>query len=401
MDRMQALVLYAEFSPKPGYRVSEWEKRTRKIREGNKVWRNPRLVLEERPVPKPRGRQVLLRVKAVGICGSDLHFVETDDEGYMIYPGLVKTPVVIGHELSGVVEAVGESVTSVRPGDMVTTEEMLWCGECDACRIGYLNHCVRLNDPRDLEYGELGFTHDGGMAEYVLIPHEKYLWKINSLVDTYGSEEAAFEAGSLVEPTSVSYHAMFNRAGGFKPGGVVVVWGSGPIGAAAIGLAKAAGASMVIAFDPSEVRRELARRMGADHVYDPTELPRKGVEPWEKIMELTGGEGADMHVEAAGAPRHTMPQILRSLAIGGKVVWIGRAPEETPVYLEVLQVRRAQIYGSQGHSGWGNFKNVIRLMASGKIDMRRIITARFKLSEALKAFERAHKRIDGKITIKP
>jgi len=398
--KMLSLVLYANFEPRPGYRLTEAEKKTYKIREGNKVWRNPRLSLEERVVPKPKGKQVLIRVRAVGICGSDLHFVETDKDGYMLYPGLVKTPVVIGHEFSGIVEEVGPQVQMVKPGDMVTSEEMLWCGECTVCRTLDVNHCTRLNDPADLEYGELGFTHDGAMSEYVLIPHEKYLWKIDIIAERYG-EEKAFEAGSLVEPTSVAYHAIFTRAGGFKPGEYVVVWGAGPIGLASIALAKAAGAGMVIAFEVSPIRKELAQKVGADYVFDPIELKNKGIEPWEKIMDVTGGEGAHLHVEAAGAPEHTLPQMLKSLAPGAKITWIGRAPQEVPIYLEVLQVRRAQIFGSQGHSGWGNFRNVIRLMAAGKIDMTQIITSRFKLSEALKAFERGHQRIDGKITIKP
>jgi len=397
---VRAAVLYADFSPRPGYRLSDEEARTRKVREGNKVWKNPRLILEERPVPEPRGDEVLVRVKAVGICGSDVHFVETDEDGYIIYPGLTRFPVVIGHEFSGVVERVGPAVRNIKPGDMVTSEEMLWCGECDVCRMGYLNHCIRLNDPADMEYGELGFTHDGAMAEYVLV-RERYLWRIDSLLDTYGSEEKAFEAGSLVEPTSVSYNAIFTRAGGFKPGAYVVVWGAGPIGLAAISLCKAAGAGMVIAFEISEPRIELARKVGADHVLNPLELRRKGVEPYEKVLEITGGEGADMHVEAAGAPAQTLPQIQRSLAVGGKVAWIGRAPSEVPIYLEVFQVRRAQLFGSQGHSGWGNFKNVIRLMAAGKVDMTKIITSRFRLEEVEKAFERAKQRIDGKIIIRP
>ncbi len=398
--KMLAAVLYAEFCPRPGYELTEDEKRTRKVREGNRVWKNPRLVLEEKPIPKPKGKEVLIRVRAVGICGSDLHMVETDKDGYMIYPGLTRMPVVLGHEFSGVVEEVGPEVKSVKPGDMVTSEEMLWCGECDACRMGYVNHCIKLNDPADLEFGELGFTRDGAMAEYVVV-HEKYLWKINSLLDRYGSEDKAYEAGSLVEPTSVAYHAMFNRAGGFKPGGYVVVWGAGPIGLAAIALARAAGAGKVIAFEISPVRIDLAKKMGADYVFNPIELDKKGIKPWEKILEVTDGEGADMHVEAAGAPEYTLPQMQKSLAIGGKIAWIGRAPQEVPIYLEVFQVRRAQIFGSQGHSGWGTFKNVIRLMAAGAIDMTKIITSRFKLSETLKAFERGHKRIDGKITIKP
>jgi len=397
---VRGAVLYAEFSPRPGYEISEDELKTRKVREGNRVWRNPRLVLEDRAMPKPKDDEVLIRVKAVGICGSDVHFVETDEDGYIIYPGLTRFPVVIGHEFSGVVEGVGPKVRKVKPGDMVTSEEMLWCGECDVCRMGFVNHCTRLNDPADLEYGELGFTHDGAMAEYVVV-RERYLWKIDSLVDAYGSEERAFEAGSLVEPTSVSYNAIFTRAGGFKPGAYVVIWGAGPIGLAAIGLCRAAGAGMIIAFELSEIRIELAKKMGADYVLNPRKLKEEGVEPYEKILELTGGEGADIHVEAAGAPSQTLPQMQRSLAVGGKIAWIGRAPQEVPIYLEVFQVRRAQLFGSQGHSGWGNFRNVIRLMAAGKIDMTRIITSRFRLEEVEKAFERAKKRIDGKITIKP
>jgi len=399
-EKMLALLLEADFSPRPGYKLSEAEMKTHKVKDGNKVWKNPRIRLIEKPVPKPREGEVLIRVGACGICGSDIHMVETDDAGYMIYPGLTRLPVVLGHEFAGVVEEVGPGVKNVKPGDLVTSEEMLWCGICDVCRFGFVNHCIRLNDPGDLDFGELGFTHDGAMAEYVVV-HERYLWKINSLVERYGSDEKALEAGSLVEPTSVAYHAMFNRAGGFKPGAYVVVWGAGPIGLAAIQLAKAAGAGKVIAFEISPVRKELAKAVGADYVFDPVELKQKGIEPWEKIMEVTEGYGADMHVEAAGAPTATFPQMQKSLAIGGKVVWIGRAPEEVPIYFEIFQIRRAQVFGSQGHSGWGTFRNVIRLMAAGKIDMTKIITSRFKLEQALEAFERAKKRIDGKITIKP
>lgn len=397
---LKAAVLYADFAPKPDYKITEAEKKTHKVIEGAKVWRNPRLVLEDKPMPKLGPKDVLIRVKACGICGSDIHFLETSEDGYIIYPGLTRFPVVIGHEFSGVVEKVGSEVKWVKPGDLVTSEEMLWCGECTPCRMGYVNHCLLLNDPSDLVYGEIGFTRDGAMAEYITV-NEKYLWKIDALLNVYKTEEKAFEAGSLVEPTSVAYHAMFNRAGGFKPGGYVVVWGAGPIGLAATGLAKAAGAGMIISFEISPHRRELAKSMGADYVLDPVELIKNGIQPYEKIMELTGGEGADLHVEAAGAPDKTLPQMQRSLAIGGKIAWIGRAPREVPIYLEIFQVRRSQIFGSQGHSGWGTFRNVIRLMAAGRIDMTKIITSKFSLDDVEKAFERAHKRIDGKITIKP
>ncbi|MEM1559103.1 MAG: scyllo-inosose 3-dehydrogenase [Candidatus Bathyarchaeia archaeon] len=396
---MLAAVLYADFDPRRGYAISRDEVASRKVREGSSVWRNPRLRLEERDIPKPRGREVLIRVKAVGICGSDIHMVESDSEGYMLYPGLTRLPVVLGHEFSGIVEEVGGGVRSVKPGDMVTSEEMLWCGECLICRSIDVNHCTRLNDPGDLEFGELGFTHDGAMAEYVVV-HEKYLWSINSLLDRYRSEDRVFEAGSLVEPASVAYRAIFNRAGGFDPGSYVAVWGAGPIGLSAIALAKTAGASRVIAFEVSSIRIELARSMGADYVFNPIELERMGVQPWEKIIEVTDGWGVDLHVEASGVPE-LLTQMERSLAIGGKIAWIGRAPRSVSMYPEIFQVRRGQIYGSQGHSGWGIFRNVIRLMSSGSIDTTKMITSRFRLSEIFKAFERARQRVDGKITLKP
>ena len=96
---MKAAVVYADFAPRPGYEITEAEKKTKKVREGNRVWKNPKLKLEEKPIPEPKPDEVLIRVKACGICGSDVHFVETDEEGYIIYPGLTKFPVVIGLSL--------------------------------------------------------------------------------------------------------------------------------------------------------------------------------------------------------------------------------------------------------------------------------------------------------------
>ena len=400
-DVVLGLKLYADFNPRSNYTLSEDEIKTHKVREGNNVWKNPKLRLEELPKPEIRCEdEVLIKVKASGICGSDLHMVETDGDGYILYPGLTRFPVILGHEFAGIVEEVGSSVKNVKPGDLVTSEEMLWCGICTVCRSGDFDHCLKLNDPAEINYGELGFTIDGSHAEYVKVK-EKYVWSINAIRSALRSDESALELGSLVEPTSVSYRAIFIRGGGFKPGAYVTVWGAGPIGLAAIALAKSAGATKVIALEISSVRKNLAKLVGADHVLDPVELEKKNVEPYEKILELTSGEGVDVHVEAAGAPHELLPQMLRSLSIGGKIIQIGRAPLPVEVYLENLQVKKAQIIGSQGHSS-GTFGNVIRLMASGKINvLRRIITSRYRLSQGLDAFERGSKRIDGKILIKP
>jgi len=188
---------------------------------------------------------------------------------------------------------------------------------------------------------------------------------------------------------------MFVRAEGFKPGGYVVVFGAGPIGLASIALAKASGASKIIAFEISNRRRELARLVGAEYVYNPAE-----VDPVEVILDVTKGAGADMLVESAGAPTKTIPVMEKTLAIGGKIVQIGRAAERVPVYLEYFQTHAGQIFGAQGHSGYGTFQNVIRLMASGRIDMTQIITSRFSLSDAVSAIKKTSQREDGKVMVR-
>jgi len=383
---MKGLVLDAKWEPREGYELSEFERRTGKAITGSSVWRHPKLEVKEVDKPAPKPDEVVIKVKACGICGSDIHFYETDADGYILYPGLTKFPTIIGHEFSGVVEEVGSEVQDLKPGDMVTSEEMIWCGYCTPCRNGFPNHCVNLE--------EIGFTIPGAMAEYIAVG-AKYCWKIDAIAEHYGDKDRAFEAGALVEPTSVAYNALFERGGGFRPGAYVAVYGTGPIGLAAIALSKAAGAAKVIAFELSGVRRELAKAVGADFVYDPRQ-----VVPSEVVMDLTGGQGADMHVEAAGAPTKTIPEMEKSLAINGKIVQIGRAAERVPMYLETFQVRRAQLFGSQGHSGHAIFPSVIRLMAAGLVDMTKIITARFDLDHALEALERATRREDGKIMIK-
>jgi len=315
-----------------------------------------------------------------------MHFYETDEEGYILYPGLTKFPTILGHEFSGQIVEIGSEVEDLQVGAMVTAEEMIWCGYCRPCRDGLPNHCLNLE--------EIGFTIPGAFAEYIVVG-AKYCWRIDDLATRYGDEDAAYEAGATVEPTSVSYNAIFERGGGFRPGAYVVVYGTGPIGLSATALCKAAGAAKVIAFELSSERRALAEAMGADHTFDPRE-----VSPHEAVMDLTGGAGADLHIEAAGAPQRTLPEVEQSLAINARVVQIGRAANRVPLYLETFQVRRAQFFGSQGHSGHGVFPNVVRLMASGLIDTREMITARYPLDRVVDAIAQSATRSDGKIMVK-
>ena len=384
---MKGLVLTAKWEPREGYQVSEFEKTTGKAITGNAIWRYPELKVQEVEKPTIKPDQVLIQIKACGVCGSDMHFYETDEDDYILYPGLTKFPTILGHEFSGEIVEVGSEVENLEVGDMVTAEEMIWCGHCFPCRNGFPNHCLNLE--------EIGFTIPGAFAEYIAVG-AKYCWKLNALMDRYGDKEKVYEAGAVTEPSSVAYNAVFERAGGFRPGAYVAVYGLGPIGLAVTAECKASGAAKVIGFELSANRRELAKKVGADYVFDPRQ-----VTPSEVVMDLTEGQGADLHVEAAGAPQVTVPEMEKSLAINGKIVQIGRAATRVPMYLETLQVRRGQVFGSQGHSGHAVFPSVIRLMASGLIDMTKIITARYSLDEAVDAIAKSVAREDGKIMVKP
>ncbi len=384
---MKGLVLDAVWEPKPDYQVSDWEKETGKAITGNSVWRHPKLEVREKPDPEIKADQILLEVQACGVCGSDMHFYETDDQDYILYPGLTKFPSILGHELSGKIVETGKDVADLKVGDMVTVEEMIWCGHCTPCRNGYPNHCVNLE--------EIGFTIDGAFANYLAIG-AKFAWKIDGIAERFGDEKKAYQVAAMTEPTTVSYNAMFERAGGFRPGHFVAVYGTGPIGLAAVGLAEAAGAGMIAAFEISPERRELAKKVGADYVYDPREVSAS-----EVLMELSKGAGFDFQVEAAGAPHLTVPEMIKSIAINGKMVQIGRAAQNVPMYLETMQVRRAQFFGAQGHSGHETFPNVIRMVASGRLDLSPIITARYSLEDAVTAIAQSTQRKDGKIMVLP
>ncbi|MCL0056406.1 alcohol dehydrogenase catalytic domain-containing protein [Dehalococcoidia bacterium] len=386
---MRGLVLSAQWDPRPDYRVSEFERKTGKAIEGANVWRHPELEVKEVPQPKAGAGEVVIRVHSCGICGSDVHFYETDADGYILYPGLTKFPVTIGHEFAGEIVEIGSGPESkgFTVGSRVTVEEMVWCGYCRPCRDGFPNHCENLE--------ELGFTVNGAMAEYIAVPI-KLCWKIDPLFERYSDEGLAWDVAATIEPTCVAYNTIFERAGGFRLGGYVAIYGAGPIGLAAIQLSKAAGASKVIAFEVSSFRRRLANEVGADAVYNPQEIV-----PSEVIMELTGGTGVDMSVEAAGVPEKTIPEMEKTLAINGKIAVVGRAAQQVPMYLEAFQIRRSQLFGAQGHSGHGIFPSVIRMMGAGLIDNSKIITSRFSLEQAIDAIKKSTRREDGKIIINP
>ncbi|MCA9836810.1 MAG: alcohol dehydrogenase catalytic domain-containing protein [Trueperaceae bacterium] len=385
---MKALQLKADWQPKPSYKLSEQEEATRKIQTGSAVWKHPNIDVTTLPDPELAPDEVMLEVAAVGICGSDMHMYESDSEGYILYPGLTRFPNILGHEFSGRVVEVGKEVRDLVAGDLVTAEEIQWCGLCDACRKGLVNHCTNME--------ELGFTTPGAMAQYIAVK-AKYCWKITELAERLGDDKEALQLAAMVEPTGVSYHAMFNRIATWKPGNYCVVFGGGPIGLAAIALAKAAGASQIIAFDVSATRLEQAKKMGATSSYDPTKIADLN----ELLLDLTYGRGVDFVVEAAGAPAQTLAPLKMGLGVGATITHIGRSERPTPLSLEHYQVRGVQLAGSLGHAGHGTFPNVIRLMASGSLNMKPMISATYPLAHAKDAFKRLEARADAKILLLP
>ncbi len=390
---MKALVIRAEWNPKPDYKPTPWEEKEQIALRASNVYKNPTSAVED-DFPKPTledSDEVLIKVKASGVCGSDVHMLHKTDDEYMFFGGWAGFPCVPGHEFAGIVEEVGSKVTNAKVGDLVTVEEVQYCGKCDACRAGWLNCCENMT--------QLGFEerNPGAMAEYIKAK-DTYIYSLEPLKNAYSSDDEILEAGSMVEPTCVAYEGIFTVSGGIRPGGHVAVFGTGPIGLASIQLVKTAGAAKIIAFEPIQFRADLAKKMGADYVFNPFKEDRS---PSKIIKELTNGRGCAMLIESAGDPSKTIPWMLEGLGVAGKIVQIGMGPEKPVADMITMQYREGSIYGSLGHSGHRDFGNVIDLMGSKRIDMRQAITSRYPLDDAVKAILSADQGNDAKVTVKP
>jgi threonine dehydrogenase-like Zn-dependent dehydrogenase len=374
-ETMKGVTLRAKWDPRPGFKLGLKDVKGKQTYLGSQVWRFPELRVEEWPVPRPGPGEVLIEVKACGICGSDVHMAQADDQGYIWYPGLTGFPCILGHELAGVVVAAGKGAfdkITLKPfkgGEKVCTEEMVWCGMCRPCADGWPNHCEKLD--------ELGFNVNGGFTRFVTVP-SRLVWSLDMLSDRYQGHDL-FLAGSLVEPTSVAYNAVIERGGGIRPGDNVLILGGGPVGQAACAILKRSGAARVILSEPEAGRRKMARKMGADIVLDPSKLDLA-----EAVLDHTRGEGAALILEATGLPAKVWPQIERVIwegrTLNATVVIVARADVKVPLTGEVFQVRRARVIGAQGHSGHGTFPRVINCMMDG-MDMTPMITKRIKLDE--------------------
>lgn len=387
---MKAFIATADWAPKPGCKVTPKElEEKRAYSRSYDIWKNVQAKVRDIPVPTPKEDEILIKIGCCGVCGSDMHVLHTNEDGYTHYNMHTRFPVILGHEIAGEVVEIGSKVQKFQVGDLVAVEPLQGCLNCDTCLMGMPNQCPSRE--------EFGLSKDGGMAEFVA-SKERHCHNINHFTHLFDNKLEVFETGALIEPTANAYNAMMISAGGFQAGSHVAVFGCGAIGLGAISIARAAGAARVFAFDTRDERVKLAKEMGADYAYNSLELVKQGTSPHEIVLEKSCGIGAKMIVEAAGSYRNTYPEITACMAVGAKVVQIAVDPSNPPMDFAPFIIKAASIHGSLGIAGHDIYPSVIRLIENGSLDLRKMISDRFPIEKSNEAIEVA-RHANGKVMI--
>ena len=344
---------------------------TRTMRALAKTRPGPGAELVERPAPTPGPGEVLLRVDAASICGTDLHLFTWDD---WAAENLVP-PRILGHEVAGTVIGLGSGVTRVREGDLVGVESHLFDWTCAQCRRGDMHLCRNVR--------VIGVHTDGGFAEQVVIPEA-------NAIESNGLDPAVV---ALQEPMGNAVHAAFVEP---IEGRSVLVTGCGPIGLCAVGIARAAGAALVIATDTEPYRLELARTMGAGLVLDAA-----AADTSERILAATGGDGVEVVLEMSGAAS-ALDQALRVITRGGRISLLGIFGEAVPVELSELVIMKGlRVHGIFGRRIYDTWERTQSLLRSGSLDVGPIITHRLSLADWEQAFDLIASRDAGKVVLVP
>jgi len=327
------------------------------------------LRLDDVPIPEIGPREALVRVRACGVCHTDLSLIDGSARNL---------PLTLGHEPAGDVVEVGGDVSRVRVGDRVVAGFYLTCGECYFCRIGRESLCTNL-------VGHLGFNCDGGYAEYLKSP-------ARSLIHL--PRDVPYEVGGICgDAVATSYHAVTRRAR-VEAGSNVVILGAGGLGLSTLQITKLVGAR-AIAVDIRDDKLRFARELGADEVVNAA-----SEDVAEAVKRLTGGEGADYVFEFVGGAQ-TIDQAIRSLRRAGKLVILGHMPEKFSTTASQLISGELEILGSRANTRQ-DLTDTLRLVSTGKIRIKPIITNEYPLDQVNTALDLLRKgEILGRAVVKP
>ena len=330
----------------------------------------PGLEMQQVPIPAIKGNEVLIKVHKRAICGTDLHIYKWDEWS----ENRLKPPVTTGHEFYGEIVERGAEVVHYEVGELVTAEMHIVCNQCFQCRTGNAHLCENVVI--------LGVDGDGCFADYIAVP-ESNLWRVPKGIDP--------EFAAIYDPFGNAVHTVM---AGPTVGKTFLILGGGPIGIAAIPVCKAAGASMVLISEVMPFRQELAKKMGADRVIDPA---RENVE--EVVRSLTGGQGVDVVLEMSGHPA-AIAQGFRSIRKNGRYSLLGIPAK--PLSLDLAKdiiFPGVTVQGINGRRMYETWYQMDALLVSGKVDLKPLITHRFRMEEFLKAFEIGLSGNAGKIIL--
>jgi threonine 3-dehydrogenase len=312
-------------------------------------------VLKDVPIPSIREDEVLIRVHRAGVCGTDVHIHDWDAWAQ----GRCRPPFTVGHEFAGVVERVGGLVTDVTVGQRVTAEGHIVCGHCHLCRTGNAHVCPNTRI--------IGVDRDGAFADYIAMPATN-VWGL--------ADDVSFEVGGIHDPMGNAFHTALH--GTNLPGATVLVTGCGPIGIFAVGIAKAAGASRIVASDVNPTRLALARRMGAHDAVHPRDAD-------EAVRTATHGLGVDVVLEMSGVPA-AIHQAFKLVRVGGRVQMLGipSKPMDVDFATEVI-FKGITVYGVVGRRMYDTWIQMSQFLRSGQFDPTPVITHRFPLERHAEA----------------
>jgi len=323
-------------------------------------------------IPAIGPTDVLVRVNAASICGTDLHIYGWDRWSQ----GRIKPPLTLGHEFCGIVERVGDEVRAVTQGDFVSAEMHVNCGHCHQCRLGQAHICQNLRI--------IGIDQDGAFAEFVRIPASN-IWKLDPAIPEH--------YGAILDPLGNAVHTVL---AGPVAGQMVLVTGCGPIGLMAIAVAKACGSSTVFATETNEQRRAMAKKMGADVVINPA-----AEDAVKSILGETGGTGVDALLEMSGNPL-AIQQGFKALRPGGRASLLGIPTENVPLDLvnDVI-FKGATVQGIYGRRMYETWVQMTALLKAGRLNLEPLFGERTSLEKFEGAFAKLQSGLAGKILLYP